>query len=138
MAKATSPVRLQQELMDAATRAGAVLHRSAAEQVEYWAAIGRQVAHFLTGETLVEVAAGLARLTVEPTPAPPIEPSAVFAQLERDRESGELVHAVTTVWPRYQAAPGHPGCLEQIQADGTHTLGHFVDGAFAPLDQRTR
>ena len=35
MAKAASPVRLQDELMQAATVTGARLHRSAAEQIEY-------------------------------------------------------------------------------------------------------
>ena len=41
MAKSPSPVRLQEELMQSATQAGARHHRSAAEQIEYWAEIAQ-------------------------------------------------------------------------------------------------
>ena len=36
MAKAISPIRLQNELMESAKVVGALMHRSAAEQIEYW------------------------------------------------------------------------------------------------------
>ena len=62
MAKAASPVRLEKELMEAAARSGERLHRSAAEQVEYWADIGRTVDASVSPDSLLEVAAGLARL----------------------------------------------------------------------------
>ncbi len=41
MAKAASPVRLEKERMEAASRSGKRPHRSAPEQVEFWADIGR-------------------------------------------------------------------------------------------------
>ena len=44
MVKATLPIRLQEDLMQSATTAGQRMHRSAAEQVEYWASIERSVA----------------------------------------------------------------------------------------------
>ena len=88
MAKAASPVRLQKELMDAATRRGERLHRSAAEQVEYWADIDRKVASTVTPDTLLALATGLARLKVEPVIVSPIDPDQVFARLERDRACG--------------------------------------------------
>ena len=47
MAKSPSPLRLQEELMQSATQAGARHHRSAAEQIDYWAALGRQVCRFV-------------------------------------------------------------------------------------------
>ena len=61
MPKAASPVRLQQELMQAAALSGGRFHRSTAEQIEYWAEIGRQVANLLDPDTLLAIAAGLAR-----------------------------------------------------------------------------
>lgn len=133
MAKAASPVRLQEELMQAASVAGSRLHRSAAEQVEYWASLGRQIARFVDPDTLLEVAAGLARLKVEPTLAPPVDPEAVFAAVEADHRSGELPGKVTTAAVRYQASAAHPGYLERIDLDGARTVGTFHHGVFAPL-----
>lgn len=134
MAKASSPVRLQDELMQAATVAGARLHRSAAEQVEYWASLGRQIAAFVDPDTLLKVGAGLARLKVEPTAAQPIDPDTVFAAVEADRHSGELSRKVTTAAIRYYASVTHPGYLERVDANGLHTIGTFQNGLFTPIE----
>jgi len=133
MTKAASPVRLQDELMQAATLAGTRLHRSAAEQIEYWASLGRQIAQFVDPDTLLEVATGLARLRVEPTMAQPIDPGAVFAAVEADRRSGELSRKVTTAAVRYQASVTHPGYLERIDEHGIRTVGTFHGGVFTPV-----
>lgn len=135
MTKAASPVRLQSELMQAATLAGARLHRSAAEQIEYWASLGRQIAHFVDPDTLLEVAAGLARLKVEPTLAQPVDPDAVFAAVEADRRSGELSKKVTTAAIRYQASVTHPGYLERIDERCVRTVGTFHNGVFSPVNE---
>ena len=66
MPKAVSPVRLQQELMQRATLAGASHHRSAAEQIESWAALGQQVAGILDPDRLLDVMTGLAAIKVVP------------------------------------------------------------------------
>lgn len=137
MAKAASPVRLQEELMQAASLTGARLHRSAAEQVEYWASLGRQIANFVDPDTLLEVAAGLARLKVEPTMPQSVDPEAVFAAVEVDRCSGELSKKVTASAIRYQASATHPGHLEQIDANGVRTVGTFHNGVFTPLNSKT-
>lgn len=132
MAKAASPVRLQQELMQAATVAGERQHRSAAEQIEYWASIGRSVGGQVDPDSLLEITSGLARLKVEPLFAPTVDPDEVFASLERDRASGSLASSVTSSSVRYQASINHPGQLEQISADGQIVVGQFSDGVFTP------
>lgn len=48
--------------------------RSAAQQVEYWAALGRQVGEWLDPEQLLEVKTGLARLKLEPVRAAAVDP----------------------------------------------------------------
>ena len=133
MPKAASPVRLQNDLMEAATVAGERLHRSAAEQVEYWASLGRQVADIVDPDTLLKVGAGLARLTVEPTVARPVDPDAVFAAVETDRRTGELARKATTAAIRYQVSDAHPGYLEQIGENGVRTVGSFRGGVFIPI-----
>ncbi|MFZ1712888.1 MAG: hypothetical protein WAT53_07515, partial [Nitrosomonas sp.] len=96
MAKAISPIRLQEELMQAATLAGKRHHRSAAEQIEYWAEIGHSVGAFLKPDDLLLVSAGLANIRVELVMGQPVIPSAVFQVLEQSRASGALAQAVTS------------------------------------------
>ena len=135
MAKAASPIRLQQELMDAATRSGKRLHRSAAEQVEYWADIGRTVASIVTPDTLLAVSTGLATLKVEPVMGAPVDPTQVFAQLERDRATGTLAKSAAGRGIRYQPSRNFPGSLERIDADGQITVGIFRSGKFIATDR---
>ncbi|MCV6615323.1 MAG: ParD-like family protein [Cellvibrionaceae bacterium] len=130
MAKASSPVRLEEGLMKAATTAGITLHRSAAEQVEYWADIGRKVADIVDPNKLLAVKAGLAKIRIEETESVSIDPDAVFAALDRDRESGALAQAVASGSVRYQASLARPGKLEACYPDGRVELGQFQDGQF--------
>lgn len=136
MPKAASPVRLQKELMDAATQAGERLHRSAAEQIEYWAELGRQIARFVDPNTLIEISAGIARLKVEQATTQPIDPDAIFATLEARRQTGELSQSVTMTYPRYQASNTYPGYLEQLDAEGKRTVGTFKNGIFIAMDEK--
>lgn len=135
MAKAPSPIRLQEELMQAARSTGQRWHRSAAEQIEYWASLGRSVAAAVDPDKLLAVNAGLARLRVEPIRAPSIDPEAVFAALESDRNSGALQQSLPKGPARYQASASHPGLLERIGRDGRISLGQFSNGVFKAQDE---
>lgn len=134
MAKASSPVRLQAELMEAASRSGQLSHRSTAEQVEYWASIGQTVGNQLSPEALLAVRTGLARVKVEPVDSQPLDPEQVFARLEQQRDSGQLAQDLAKKGIRYQASRQHPGLLEQIDTDGQITVGQFHNGEFEPIN----
>jgi hypothetical protein len=134
MAKSASPVRLQDALMRSAALAGARHHRSAAQQIEYWAALGQNVAALLDPDLLLDVQAGLARLRVEPLRVAAVAPENVFASLEAQRRSGTLAAGVSTAAVRYQACPSRPGLLERIDSDGHRSVGTFADGVFHPSD----
>ena len=139
MPKSASPVRLQEDLMQSASLAGSQLHRSAAEQIEYWASLGQQIAGFVNPQSLLAVAAGLARLRVEPIMAQPVASESVFAAVESERRSGALSRKVTQAAIRYQASRTHPGYLEQIDANGLRTLGTlgtFRQAVFVPLEEQ--
>jgi hypothetical protein len=123
---------LQEELMQAAALTGERFHRSTAEQIEYWASIGRQVATLLNPDTLLSVAAGLARVRVEPIVGTPLDPDEVFRALEQERHQGTLTATVTSSAIRYQASRTHPGSLERIDPDGQIAIGHFKGGHFIP------
>ena len=134
MAKSASPIRLQADLMQAATVAGKRLHRSTAEQIEYWADMGRRVATVLNPDDLLSVASGLAKINIEPIYAKPVNPDAVFEALEDDRRAGSLYQITSNNTVRYQVSESHLGYLEQINSDGEITTGKFDNGEFSPLD----
>jgi hypothetical protein len=137
MAKSASPVRLQEELMRSAALAGSLNQRSAAQQVEYWASLGRDVAGMLDPERLLEVKTGLARLKLEPVRAARVDPEQVVAALEVARGNGSLSASVSSAAVRYQASSRHPGYLERINSDGSRSTGSFSGGVFHPCDPTT-
>ena len=132
MAKAASPIRLQEELMRSATVAAALSNRSASEQVEYWAFLGRSIVKDLDTESILALRSGIARLKVENIEAPAIDPEIVFSALEEARQLGGLGKVVTSSSVRYQASRSHPGQLERIDSNGMVTIGQFSNGKFTP------
>ena len=112
--------------------------RSAAEQIEYWASLGRSIADEVDPDKLLAVSAGLAQVKIVPIVASAIDPSTVFAMLESDRKSGYLANKVhvgdaqrsAAKDVRYQASQHFPGLLEKIDAAGEVTVGEFVNGKF--------
>ena len=132
MAKASSPVRLQDDLMQAASLTAKRFHRSAAEQIEYWAELGRSVSSTLDPDVLLSVASGLTKIKTEPVHSPSIDPTDVFDALERERQAGTLSKSVTQSAIKYQASTTHPGYLERLELNGTITVGMFENGQFTP------
>ena len=130
MAKAASPIRLQKDLMDDAALTGKRYHRSASEQVEYWASIGRRISGVIDPDTLLSIAAGLVRIQVEPVYGHSIKPELVFQNLDREREQGTLPDKVTRSPVKYQASSAQPGYLERIDENGRVTVGQFKEGEF--------
>ena len=135
MAKAISPVRLQETLMQAAKLTGERFHRSTAEQIEYWADIGRKVSSVLDPDTLLSVTTGLAQVKVEPIYGKAIDPDDAFNLLEAQREQGTLTQAVTSSAIKYQSSLIQPGYLEQIDQEGNVLVGQFKNGVFVPIDE---
>ncbi|MCK9505364.1 MAG: ParD-like family protein [Porticoccaceae bacterium] len=138
MAKASSPIRLQKELMQAAELTAGRYHRSTAEQIEYWAELGRSVSSTLNPDVLLSIQVGLSRLNVEPVLAQPIDPDVVFNTLEVQRHNQTLSAGVSESRPRYQASLTHPGYLERIDQQGEVAVGQFKDGQFIPIDENER
>ena len=130
MAKSASPVRLQSCLMQMAAIDGAILHRSAAEQIEYWADLGRKVSKLLTPETLLEVQAGLTTIEAIPRNTQPVNSAEVFRSLQNSRQSGAISEAINSGEVRYQASNAHPGMLEACYPDGRIEVGQFEGGIF--------
>jgi len=137
MAKALSPVRLQDDLMQAAKLTGDRFHRSAAEQIEYWADIGRKVSKVLDPDTLLSISTGLVQVKVEPIYGKPLDPDDVFNLLDAQRQQGTLTQAVTSSAIKYQSSLVHPGYLERIDQKGNVSVGQFKNGEFVTVDELT-
>ncbi|MCK5190265.1 MAG: hypothetical protein KAR12_09455 [Methylococcales bacterium] len=135
MAKALSPVRLQEALMQAAKLTGERFHRSTAEQIEYWADLGRKVSTVLDPDTLLSVTTGLAQVKVEPIYGKPIDPDEVFNLLEAQQQQGTLSQAVTSSAIKYQSSLTQPGYLERIDQEGNKSVGQFKNGNFISADE---
>ncbi|SEG89124.1 TA system antitoxin ParD family protein [Marinobacterium lutimaris] len=130
MAKASSPMRLQQSLVKAAQAAGRFEHRSAAEQIEFWADVGKRLTSHLSAIELMELSVGLAKIKVEPAADPFVNPDDVFTQIEAERSTGTLNQGITTSSVRYQTSSRFPGKLERIDANGEVMVGMFHNGVF--------
>lgn len=133
MAKASSPIRIQSDLMSNAAVLGKLHHRSAAEQIEYWASIGQKVESLLDPESLLQIKAGLLRVKLEQVNTPPVSADWVFGNLDMKRTTGELKEEVSQNKVRYQASATHPGLLEQIGPKGALKIGQFENGQFKPV-----
>lgn len=135
MAKAASPIRLQADLMQAAESTAKRFHRSTAEQIEYWADLGRSVSSTLDPDVLLSVLAGLTIIKTEPVISPPINPDDVFNALERDRKAETLRDSVVSAAISYQASTKHLGFLERVDSNGNIVTGEFKNGQFIELDK---
>lgn len=130
MGKASSPVRLDKDLMKAATLSSALQHRSAVEQVEYWADLGRKVSSMINPKDLISVQAGLSRITLEEIPTITPDPDDVFASLAISIELGNATKSIVSNTVRYQKSNSHPSLLEEVSPDGNIVVGEFKDGDF--------
>lgn len=126
----SSPLRLDDKLVAAATAMGNLFKRSTPRQIEYWAELGRAVERELDAETVIALREGLAQLKVEPIRSAPVAPSEVFANLDAMRDSGALGASISSAKVRYQASTTAPGLLEQVHPDGRRVLGRFSQGQF--------
>lgn len=136
MAKSSSPIRLQSDLMSAAELTAKRFHRSTAEQIEYWAEIGKKLSHIINPDVLLSVTAGLTTIKTETVNSQAIDPKTVFNHLNKQRDTGELSLKVSNSAVQYQASQQHIGLLEQINQDGTIITGTFRDGVFIPMTER--
>jgi hypothetical protein len=115
------PVKLSDSLVIEARMVAAVMERSIAGQVEFWAGLGRSIEPLLSGDRAVYIKCmGKQRSLTE----------AIFSV---DSDSGrERLRAYLDArpFPHFEACPDRAGFLVKIDEDGTRTRGRFVNRAF--------
>lgn len=115
------PVKLSDELVSDARSHAQLAERSLAGQVEFWAQLGRAVESLLRGEQLISLRRGR------------IQPSVCDALSEVETEDGRRRlddYLKTRPFPHYEAISGVPGLFRRIEADGTESIGRFVNRDF--------
>jgi hypothetical protein len=118
------PVKLSDALVLDARLAGEAMERSIAGQVEFWARLGRAIEPVLNGAQ--------AMATSQRGAAMPL--AALLAEVEAPAGQLRLAqHLAGQPFPHYEAHPERSGLLVRITADGTRTVGRFVNRSFTPV-----
>ena len=103
MAK-SNPVHLDKALMDAAILAAGLNSRSAAQQLESWANLGKLVSEFTSVEALLSVVSSCHRIELVPIDNPSIDVDALFNEVSVANETSSLKMWVSGGGVRYQAS----------------------------------
>jgi len=117
----SQPVKLSDALVLDARMTGAIVERSIAGQIEFWANIGRAVEKLLQAPQVLALCRNAA--------ARPLSEclDSVDSPEGRRRLAAYLE---TRPFPHYEPAPGSSGLLVRIEADGRRTVGRFVNRQF--------
>jgi len=117
----SQPVKLSDDLVLDARLTAEVAERSIAGQIEFWAQLGRAVEPLLQGaQALALRRAGAAK---------PL--SACLESVDSSEGRRRVAdHLKSQPFPHYEPAPDAPGLLVRIDADGTRTVGRFINRQF--------
>lgn len=125
----SQPVKLSDGLVLDARLAGEIVERSIAGQVEFWASLGRSVELLLQGRQVMSL-----RRNAE---AQPLSEALASVDTAAGRQRVAEVLAARP-FPHFEQAPGHPGLLVRTDADGTETIGRFVNRVFEAVPAKKR
>ena len=129
----TIPLRLDNDLVSAATQVAAIQKRTIRKQIEFWAELGKAVEPLLDITDVYAVIQGLKKITVEPVASTPVSPAAVFESLESSRKSEAFIKKAVSTPFYYEASLSRPGLLDRVDAaTGTRQTGRFHNGEFQP------
>ena len=128
--KQSPPIRLHDQFYKRVSAAAKLNSRSIPKQLEHLAVIAENIVGQITREELLDVQAGLRKISVVKVETPCVDKSMLFKSLNDMRNSGELTKSVTKARIKYQSSLSHPGCLERINNDGSRDIGTFKGGKF--------
>jgi len=128
----STPLRVNDNLFQEAEAEGSLLNRSAAKQVEFWARLGKQIAHSVTPADMLALLQGIAEIHVQIPVSHPVNPDGIFAAVDKANSTGKSRQQMTRATLYYETSKNQPGLLDQVMPDGTRRTGHFRNGSFLP------
>ncbi len=120
----SQPVELSDELVLDARLTAEVLERSISGQIEFWAHLGRAIEPLVEGPRVLALRRAGAAMPVSQLLASVDSP-------EGRRRVAEYIKS--RPFPHFEPAPDAAGMLVRVDADGTRTVGRFIDGQFRPV-----
>lgn len=120
------PVKLSDELVDDARAVVQFSQRSIAGQIEFWAGLGKSIEPLLRGERLMLLQrSGSERLL-----------SQAIADVGTAKGCKQVEACLENrPYPHYKPVPGKPELVRRIEADGTETIGRFVERQFVEVEK---
>lgn len=126
----STPLRVNDGLFQDAEAEGSLMNRSAAKQVEFWAELGKRVAHSVTPTDMLALMQGIAEVQVEVTAPARVAANEVFAAVESANAGGQLGQKITQGYAYFVASATQPGLLDKVMPNGQRETGHFENGLF--------
>ena len=121
----SQPVKLSDALVLDARIAAEAQDRSIAGQVEFWAKLGQAVEPLLSGRQVLELKQkGKAR---------PLSELVGTVEVPEGRARTKA-YLESLPYPHYRQFPGKARVYIRTAADGTKTVGRFLNRAFVPVD----
>jgi hypothetical protein len=121
------PVKLSDTLILDARVVGKAAERSIAGQIEFWARVGKAVEPMLQGDRVLRLK--------QRGDAVPLSKLLETADSRSGRERLKAQLAARP-FPHFEPAPGRPGLLVRIEADGKRSVGRFVNRKFRVADHK--
>jgi hypothetical protein len=121
------PVKLSDQLVLDARLVGETAERSIASQIEFWARLGRALEPVLRGDTVLRLKQRGGALKLSDALRTVDTPTG------RERLEQYLS---AQPFPHFEPAPGKPGLLVRVDAEGARTIGRFVGRKFRPSRRR--
>lgn len=126
----STPLRVNDGLFQEAEAEGSLMNRSAAKQVEFWAELGKRVAHSVTPTDMLALMQGIAEVQVEVAAPDRIEPTEIFVAVDNASGNGQLGQQITRGNVYFEASLSKPGLLDKVMPNGQRLTGHFENGLF--------
>ena len=126
----STPLRVKDALFQDAEAEGSLMNRSAAKQVEFWAELGKRVAHSISPSDMLALMQGIAEVQVEVTAPESVNAAEIFTAVEQARSSGELGQQITQNHVYYEASLTKPGLLDKVVPGAPRQTGCFKNGVF--------
>ncbi len=119
------PVKISDELVLDARMISKIGHRSIAGQIEFWAHLGEALEPLLQGIQVMALMRSKAAKSL----------SACLESIDSPEGRRRVAdHLNGLPFPHYRPAPGRPGFLVRTEADGTRTVGRFLNRRFMAAD----
>jgi len=126
----STPLRVNDGLFQDAETEGSFMNRSAAKQVEFWAELGKRVAHSVTPTDILALMQGIAEVQIDVAAPARVAPNEVFTAVESANTDGQLGLQITRGHVYFEPSVTQPGLLDKVMPNGQRETGYFENGLF--------